>query len=614
MLNDHQHLDDFFGLKQDSPKPKRKPAFQVFGDWSRLKLLPKVLSFKERYVILALVCVILASLISIPFTTISHFTKPAPDYGGSLSEGEVGQPRHINPLLSQTNDADRDLVSLIYSGLLKYSEDGTLVPDLAKSYEISSDGLNYTIYLRDNAKWHDGQSVTADDILFTIQTAQNPDYGSLQRINWQGVDVQKINDLTVIFKLKNKYAQFLNNLTIGIIPKHIWENVKPINFSLSDYNLKPIGSGPYVFKKFQKDELGQIQEYDLVANKKYYTGQPYIDDVVLKYYPSEDDMITAYNKNDIEDLAYVSPQNLKKLKFKQRLDIKEIKLPRYFGVFFNPSESDLLADKNIRLALNYGTDKKSLIDKVLNGKGTAIYSPLIENVLGIGSDITKYEYDPDNAKKILVADGWTGTDNKGILQKIAGKKTVRLTIRITTSTFPELAQVANIIKEQWAAIGVEVTIDTLPTPQLQQVIKDRSYDALLFGEILNLDPDPFSLWHSSQIHDPGLNLALYNNKAADGLLEDARQSLNPLDRIKKYDDFQKLVIADAPAVFLYNPVYLYPQTDNLKGFSTNVISTPSDRFANIEKWYLNTKRIWNKSSQPSANKNKDQGLSLLHLL
>lgn len=601
MQNDRHPLEDFFGLKQDSStEPKtdqpRKPLFNRHYGWmDQLRLLPKVLSKRERYWILVFLLIIGGSIIAIPFTTYNHFTKPVPSYGGSFSEGIVGQPRHINPLLAQTNDPDRDLSSLIYSGLLKHNEAGKLVPDLAKSYEISSDGLNYTIYLKDNILWQDGEKFTADDIIYTIQTAQNTDYGSPQRVNWQGVTITKVDDLTVMFKLNNKYAQFLNNLTLGILPKHIWNAVQPINFASADYNLKPIGSGPYMFDKLQKDDLGQIQSYQLTANKNFYDGQPYISTILIKFYDSEDSMITAYNSNDIQDLSSISPDNLNKLKFKQRLHIAELKVPRYFGVFFNQTQNPALADKNVRLALNYATDKQAIINTVINGKGTAIYSPLIENVLDVAQDITKYTFDPAQAKTILAASGWTSTDSKGILQKGSGKSLTRLTVNITTSTLPELAQIANILKDQWAKVGVEVNIDTLSAPQLQQVIKDRSYQTLLFGEILDLDPDPFSLWDSSQTQKLGLNLALYSNKTVDGLLQDARQSLNPIDRTQKYDDFQKIVISDAPAVFLYNPLYLYPQTTDIHGANTTIIATPADRFANVEKWYINTKRIWSRT-------------------
>ncbi len=600
--NDNQ-LDDFFGLKSDNKeKPKRegvKEAVLKNIKTSRFHLLPKVLSKRERYFVLALALVILGSLISIPFTSFYHFTKAMPDYGGSFSEGVVGEPHHINPLLSQTNDVDRDLVSLIYSGLMKYNEDGKLIPDLAKSYEISSDGLNYTIYLKDYAKWQDGVPVTADDVVFTIQTAQNADYGSSQRINWQGVDAGAADSHTVVLKLKNKYAQFLNNLTLNILPKHVWQDVKPINFAITDYNLKPVGSGPYKFKKLKKDTLGRVKSYELESNTNFYDGQPYIDSVEIKFYNSEDEMIDEYNRNSVESMGYVSANNLKKVKFKKILNIEELKLPRFFGVFFNQNGAKILSDKNVRLALNYATDKKELVSKILDGKGLETSSPLIGEVLDIADDVKKYDYDVDKAKKLLDDAGWSNPDDNGILtrtKKATSKKeknkTEKLSLRITTSTWPELNNVANILKEQWSKVGVDVTIEVLPTQELSQVIKERGYQMILFGEILNIDPDPFSLWHSSQKRDPGLNLALYDNKSADGLLEKARQTLNPLERMKLYEDFQKLVVDDAPAIFLYNPLYIYAQTKDIKGFESKVISMPSDRFSNIEKWYINTKRRW----------------------
>ena len=603
MFKDDNQLDDFFGLKSDSKEGVKKDGIRetIFKNTriAKIRLLPKVLSSKERYLVIIFLLIIIVSLISTPFTTFYHFTKTMPDYGGSFSEGIVGEPHYINPLLSQGNDVDRDLVSLVYSSLMKYNKEGKLVPDLVKSYDISGDGLNYTIYLKENAKWHDGISITADDVVFTVQTAQNPDFASLQRINWQSVDVEAVNEYTVILKLKNKYAQFLNNLTLNILPRHIWENVKPVNFALSDFNLKPIGSGPYKFKKLKKDSNGRIKSYGLESSDNFYDGRPYIDNIELKFYDSEDEMIDEYNKNNMESMAFVSANNLKKIKFKKRLNVEELKLPRYFGVFFNQNESKILSDKNVRLALSHGTNKKDLINKILDGKGLEVNSPITEGVLGTSDDIKKYDYDIDKAKKFLADSGWGNPDNKGILNKTEKTKSIksepvteRLTLRLTTPSWSELTNVANLLKEQWAKIGVELTIEVLPTQDLQQIIKDRNYQMLLFGEVLNIDPDPFSLWHSSQKRDPGQNLALYESKTVDDILEKARQILNPPERMKQYQDFQKLIIEDIPAIFLYNPLYIYAQTNNIKGFDSKIISMPSDRFSDVEKWHIDTKRSW----------------------
>lgn len=598
-MQDNNQLDDFFGLKtKDDDSGIRETIAKKIQNKLKIRLVPKALSKKERFVVAALILTILGSIIAIPFTIYFHFTEKVPSYGGRFIESMVNEPRHINPLLSQANDTDRDLVFLIYSGLLKYNGEGKIIPDLAETYEISSDGLNYTVYLKDGAYWHDGRKVTADDIIFTIQTAQNSDYGSPQRVNWQGVQIEKVNDLAVMFKLQAKYAQFLNNLTVKILPKHIWQDIKPINFALSEFNLKPIGSGPYKFDRLKKDKNGKIRSYQLSANKNFYGSRPFINEIEVKFYISEDEMIDAYNRNETEGLSFVSPDNLKKIKFKQRLNIRELKLPRYFAVFFNQNKSVLLSDKNIRLALSRATDKNVLLEKVLENRGIAIHSPMMGGVLDVPNNVKKYDYDIKLAKTTLEAAGWHASpkpqgdggemDEGGILSKGSQK----FSLKITTSTWPELTEVAKIIEEQWEALGADITIEVLPTPELQQAIKDRNYEALLFGAVLNIDPDPFSLWHSSQKKDPGLNLALYDNKAADTILEEARQTLNPLERVQKYDDFQRIVIEDIPAVFLYNPLYIHGQAKKVKGSNGKLISLPSDRFINIEKWYIDTKRVW----------------------
>ena len=566
----------------------------------QLRHLPKVLSKKERNLIVFLFFIAVGTLIIIPISGFYHFTRPVPDFGGSLAEGLVGVPQHINPLLAQNNDADKDLVSLIYDGLLRYDSLGKLENGLAESYEISEDGLAYTFKLRNNLKWHDGQSLTADDVVFTVLTAQNSDYGSSQKIVWQGVEVSKTDDRTVIFKLKNKYAQFLSNATLGIMPKHIWENVKPTSFDLSDFNIKPVGSGPYKFSKVRRDTAGSIKSFELAAFEKYYASKPYISKIVFKFYQSEDDMIAAYNNNEIEGLGFVSPQKLNSIQFPGQLKIMELRLPRYFAVFFNQNHSKQLSDKNVRLALNYATNRNNLVEKILNGNGIVVNSPMLPGIIDIPELSSKQEFNVELAAKNLEDAGWAYAATSSNDTKIREKalplpkpgEPLKLEIKLTTSDWPELIAVGNEIKKQWEIIGVAINLEILPLTELQKTIKERDYDALLFGEVLALDPDPFSFWHSSQKRDPGLNLALYDNKDADKLLEDARQTLDNPTRLSKYDEFQKIIANDIPTVLLYSPDYLYAQPAKIKGNDTELISMPSNRFDTVSKWYIETKRIW----------------------
>lgn len=587
-------LEDFFGVNPNDNSSRHTESIKdsivrKLSLRARLRLLPKVLSRSERYVVLGLVFIVVASILATPFTTYNHFTVATPADGGSFSEGILGEPRLINPLLAPASDADRDLAGLMYSGLMRYNGEGKLVPDLAKSFpEITSDGLSYSLTIRDDAHWQDGVPVTADDVLFTIQTIQNPDYGAAQpvRVAWQGVNIEKVNDRVVIFHLKVKYAQFTNNLTLGLLPHHLWQDVRPINFSLSELNIKPIGSGPYRFKSLTKDTLGHVASYKIQAWDQFYDGRPHIDEVQFKFYSSEDELINAFNNNDIDNIGFLSGQNAARLKFTRRINLEQLKMPRYYALFLNQTQSKALADKSVRLALNYGTDRVSIINKAVDGNAFLVNSPMLGGILDINANVKSYDYNQDQATGVLKAAGYKVGDD-GILAKT---KDNRLEFTITTSTFPELAAVAQELKEQYEKLGAKVTVQTLPIAQLTQVIRDRSYQMLLFGQILSIDPDPFVFWHSSQRQDQGQNLAMYNNPTADRLLEEARGTLNPLERMQKYDDFQKILIEDIPAVFLYSPHYLYGISRNIHGVDTSLVFLPSNRFDNIRNWYMETTR------------------------
>jgi peptide/nickel transport system substrate-binding protein len=158
---------------------------------------------------------------------ISYYSKTQaiPQFGGEYIEGIVGQPLHINPVISSSNGTDEDLVQLIFSSLLKYDSEGNLKNDLTESYEISEDKTLFTFHLRKDVLWHDGTPLTAADILFTINLISDPSYKSPLRYNWQGIETNLIDDFTLTFQIKSPYVGFLNNLTFSILPKHIWEPI-----------------------------------------------------------------------------------------------------------------------------------------------------------------------------------------------------------------------------------------------------------------------------------------------------------------------------------------------------------------------------------------------------
>jgi len=517
-----------------------------------------------------------------------NLTRAIPDTGGKYAEGVVGQPMYVNPLLSQTSEADTDLVELVYSGLLKYDGEGNLINDLAESFEVSEDQRIYTFQIKKDAKWHDGQPLTASDVFFTINAIQDPAYKSPLRQSWQGVEVSQKDDYTVEFTLKNPYFGFVNSLTLGILPKHIWENIAPEKFSLVDDNLQPIGSGPYQFFDFQKDSTGNILSYTLRSYKDYFEGQPYISEISFNFYPEDDAMIEAYNKKEIDGMGNVTPEKINSIKTQKSTVIHSLNIPRYFAVFFNQTKSVPLASIEVRRALSYGVDRQEIIDQVLHGRGIPMFSSFLPQMKEYESDITRYDYDPQKAQDLLEESGWKHDGD----EKIRKKDGKRLEIEIFTTDWPELAKTGDILHEQWEKIGVDAKINVLTISDLQQnYVRPREYDALLFGQAVNFNPDPYPFWHSSQKRDPGLNLALFDDKKADEFLDAARNELDEGKRFQDYRDFQKVVSEKIPAIFLYSPSFLYPVNQKVKGIEIQNVNSPSLRFTGVNKWYIKTKRI-----------------------
>ncbi len=522
-------------------------------------------------------------------------TQIAPARGGTHVESALGIPRFVNPALSQISDVDRDITKIVYAGLMKYNKDGKLLTDLAESYKIENNTL-YTFKIRENIFWHDGELLTADDIVFTIKLIQDPKYASPIRLNWQGVEVEKIDDFTVTFKLVSPYSPFLENMTQGILPKHIWGNIAPKSFPLAEANLQPIGAGPYKFEKFQKDNTGNIKSYTLKINDKYYGAAPHVERIVFKFFDSEDEALRALKNQEVSAMSFVSGYNSAEAETGGNVRLYTFNLPRYFAAFLNQSKSKALAEKPVREALTLATNRVEIINLAAGGNGKPSFGPIVRELLGYNPQIEeKYQFNLDEAKRILASSKWIDTDGDGVLQKTLpqDKEPTSLEINLVTVEWPELEKVMRVLKEQWEKIGARVIINAYTLGELQQeYIRPREYEALIFGQVVGIDPDPFSFWHSSQKKDPGLNLALYDNKTADKLLEEARQTLDSQARAEKYVLFQNAIINDIPAIFLYSPTYLYPVNKTIKGILEGKIADPSLRFSDITDWYIDTKRVW----------------------
>jgi len=575
-------LENFSYWRKNFQWPKIQQWRQIFNVSSR----------KEK-IIFSLFCLtFFTGFLLLSVWSYLFFTEEKPTYGGKISLGLLGAPRFFNPVLVQIGDVDQEICSIIFSGLMKYNGQGELVNDLVEKYNIEEEGKVYNIVLKSNVKWHDGQPLNADDIIFTIRTIQNSDFRSPLRSLWQGIETEKIDDLTIRLKLKKSFAGFLSSLTFGILPKHLWENVDANRFALSEQNLKAIGSGPFKIKSLQKDASGKITALELAAFDDYFLGRPYLDKINISFYPSEEEMWLAYKKNNLDVFSFISAKNWHELAEKNsfNLNVYPIILPRYFAIFFNQEANKILTEKNLRQALAYALDKKEIVKQVLGDFGQVVDSPLMtEKMTGYSNQIKIYDFAQEHAKNLLAAAGWQDTDNDQILEK----NNQKLEITLTILDRPEMVQIGELISQYWSKIGVKTNLDIKDSFKIQnETIKNRQYQALFFGEILGLEPDLFHFWHSSQKKENGLNLALYENTELDNLLASGREDVNQESRAQKYAQAVNLILEDLPAIFIYNPYHIFAAKKNIQGIELKVLNTPSSRFSEINKWFSETSRSW----------------------
>jgi peptide/nickel transport system substrate-binding protein len=558
--------------REELRRVQRVPLFERLGTY--VQSLPP----GDRILFYVLVgFLVIVSLFSL-YTLEQSLLEKVPTYGGSLSEGEIGSPQFINPLLA-ISDADRDLATLTYAGLMGIGGDGKLVPVLAESYTMSDDGKTYTFTLRANAKFTDGSPVTASDVAFTVQKAQDPGLKSPEYANWSGVNVSAVDARTVQFTLSKPYAPFLELMTLGILPSRLWQNIGNSEFPFSALETSPVGSGPFKIASVSRNASGLIQSASLVENPYYALGRPYLSAIQFRFYANAEDLTSALSSGAIES-AYGIPKD----------GALTAPYARVFGVFFNPSDTPVYARAEVRKALSLAIDRSDIISNVLGGYATPIMGPVPpgEGVEQVPVPLGNVA----NAANVLEAAGWTYDGNARAWINTKAKQTLS-TVTIRTSNVPELKNVATEVKSDWEALGIQVDIELYEPGDLSQnVIRPRKYGALLYGMVIGRDQDLYAFWDSQERNDPGLNIALYVNKTVDTLLEDARSSAHREVRAADLQKIENTVAADYPAAFLYAPSFVYVVPKDLQGVKLPQIITPADRFATVNSWYRYTDAVW----------------------
>lgn len=541
------------------------------------------LSFLERAIVIVLSVTLLVSTLMMLGEIRDIFSRSVPSPGGALTEGIIGTPRFINPVIARS-DADKDLVALIYSGLMRPSADGKLIPDLAESYKVSDDGMTYTFTLRGGAVFHDGSRVTANDVTYTITQIQNPLNASPFARAWEGISASAVDERTVVFKLGKPYAQFIDNTTVGILPRTLWQETTEETFAVHRLNVEPIGSGPFMIDSIERDNSGIPFAYKLKRFPRFTLGSPYLEHITIMMYGNERDLLSAFEEGTVESLRDIQPSYAETAET-VGAHVSSYPLPRTFAAFFNQNKNQIFTDRAVRGALSMAIDRTSIINEILYGYATPLEGPLPPPL--IPADKIVDSTTVGEARTVLENAGWSRGDDG-----IYAKKSERLAFTISTANTAELKQTAEALQGAWETLGAEVTVELFDLGALHQnIIRPRAYDVLLFGQVVGRGGDLYPFWHSSQRNDPGLNIALYTNIAVDDILSDIRTTLDAATQDDLYASLDSEITADVPAVFLYAPHLLYALPEWVKGVVPGPVDEASERFMNVYEWHTGTRTI-----------------------
>lgn len=569
--------------------------------WPTLRQWKKTLSVlnkKEKIVFAVFVSLISLSLFYIIFVKPSSSDIPTPTEGGTYVEGMIGQPRYINPILSDNSKVDKDISNLIFSGLVKFNEDGEIVCDATESFTISEDKKTYTIKMRDGMFWHDGNPFNTSDLEFTFKLITDSTYNSPLYENFKSVELFVDDNLTARFILKQPYAPFLENLTFKILPKHVWENVPSNGFTLASANLQPIGSGPFQFNQLKKNSDGLVRLMSLKRFDNFYGEEVFLKNIEFYFYPNEEELLSAYQKKEILAIGQLPDNYQTYLPDLSKTNLYKIYLPQFFSVFINQKNNKILEDKNIRIALATAINRDLIIQKALNSKASPVDQIIIPASISIADQSavknSVHGFDRNLASDVLEQLGWIDSDADGIRDK----EELKLEFTLVTSNQEWLINTAEEIKEQWKAIGVSVVIDA----NLQgDTIKSRGYDLLLFGQSPIASSDPCAFWHSSQQEYPGINLSLFANSTADTILENIRTTFNKNDSFGLFKDLQEILTNEVPSIPLLQPFEFFAVNQKIGGIDVEDNGYPSSRFSTINKWYIQTKYAKRNQNFSSAN-------------
>lgn len=551
------------------------------------------------------IAVVLATLVVVAVLLLSQqpvITPILPEAapGGVYTEALIGSLGRLNPLLDWNNPVDRDADRLLFSGLVKFDSRGLPQPDLAEAWGTTPDGTVYNFTLRPNAQWQDGEPVTSDDVIFTIDLIKSSSmFPQDIRDLWGQIDVKRLDAKNLKFTLPEPFAPFLDYATFGILPKHLLSSTPPGQLADAAFNINPVGSGAYRFDHLII-EGGKIAGLVLTASDRYYAEKPFIQQVVFRYYPDGQSAFAAYQEGEVLGISDVTTDVLPQALSDSHLSVYTSQLPQVSIVLLNLQNTQVsfLADAVVRRALMLGLNRDYIISSILKGQAIVADGPIFPGSWAYYDGTEHMNYDPEKAISLLKGEGYVIPASGGTVRS---KDNQALDFVLVYPDDPVHAQIVQTIQQEWAQIGVQVNLQAVPYDQmLPTYLAPRTYQAALVD--LNIartpDPDPYPFWHQAEATG-GQNYSQWDNQAASEYLEQARTETDFTVRARLYRNFQVIFSKELPSLPLYYPVYSYGVDAQVHGVQMAPLYDTSDRLANINTWYLVTRRTLQQTAEPS---------------
>lgn len=541
------------------------------------------MSARDKFIVLALVALVAAATVGAVLGAAPPKSQ-VPAYGGTYTEALVGEPRVLNPLFAVTS-VDRDVSALLFTGLTRFDQRGSVVPDLASSFRVEPDGKTWTFFIRPDARWHDGMPVTADDVVYTVGLTLELGYRGPYSGHFAGVTVARSDELTVRFTLPDVYAPFVEATTLPLLPAHILRGLTPSELVRNPFNVRPTGTGP--FRLESRSEARIV----LVRNDSFYRmtaerARPYLDRVILRLYPDTSSALVGLARNEVQGFGSIGAADAERARRLRNLGVYFIPSNEQTVLFFNLApERKLFRERVVRQAIALAINRPRILQLATDGHGAVADEPVPQSSWAYARDVRRYAYAPAEARALLEGAGWVDHDGDGVRDK----GDVALRFSLLTNPEPSRGAAADQIAQDLAAVGIQARVEVVPFAELvDRRARARSFDAMVLAVSSGMDPDPYAFWHSTQTKDPGFNFTSYSTLATDRAMEAARRTLDQAKRKELYAQVFTQLAEDVPAIYLYFADYVYAVDRVVRGVRIASITDPAQRFWNVEEWYVKT--------------------------